>query len=213
MLTVQFFTFSPIQENTYVIYNEHKECIIFDPGCYYDHEKDTLADFISENGLRPVQLVNTHCHLDHIFGNHFVCERYGLMPFFHPNEEEMFKLAPSSGLMYGLPFDMYSGPVKHLQQGEQIKLGDDHFDILFTPGHSPGSLSFYSATNRFVISGDVLFSGSIGRTDLPGGNYNQLIESIQTQLLTLPDETMVYSGHGPATTIGEEKKSNPFLMD
>lgn len=213
MLTVQIFTFSPIQENTYVIYNELGDCIIFDPGCYDDQEKQALADFISGNGLRPVQLVNTHGHLDHIFGNRFVCETYDLVPCFHPKEEEMFKLAPSSGLMYGLPFEMYTGPVTHLKEGDQITLGTEVFEILFTPGHSPGSLSFYSAAHHFVISGDTLFKGSIGRTDLPGGQYDQLIQSIQTQLLTLPDETLVYSGHGPVTTIGAERKTNPFLTD
>lgn len=213
MLTVQIFTFSPIQENTYVIYNEHRNCIIFDPGCYDEEEKQTLAGFIAQNGLQPVQLVNTHCHLDHIFGNQFVCQTYGLIPCFHPKEDEMFKLAPSSGLMYGLPFEMYSGPVKHLKEGETLTLNEDTFSILFTPGHSPGSLSFYSATNGFVISGDALFNGSIGRTDLPGGNYDQLIQSIKSQLLTLPEDTLVYSGHGPVTTIGAEKKHNPFLTD
>ena len=213
MLTVQTFTFSPIQENTYVLYNQERECIIIDPGCYYDEEKETLAAFISDNNLKPLKLVNTHCHLDHIFGNQFVFERFGLEPHFHPKDEPMFKLAPSSGLMYGLPFDMYNGTVHYLKEGETLELGKDVMHILLTPGHSPGSLSFYAPNDKFVISGDALFNGSIGRTDLPGGDYDQLINAIKTQLLTLPDETIVYSGHGPSTTIGEEKRTNPFLLD
>lgn len=211
MLTVHSFTFSPIQENTYIISNSNNECIIIDPGCYYEEEREKLAAYIDQSNLKPIMLVNTHCHLDHVFGNEFVYKTYGLEAHFHSMEEQVLRMAPASGLMYGLPFDTYSGPMHFIHPGEEIAVGADKLKILFTPGHSPGSLSFNSEADKFVIAGDALFAGSIGRTDLPGGDYDQLISSIKTELLTLPEETIVYSGHGPSTTIGAEKKSNPFL--
>ncbi len=211
MLHIKSFVFSPIQENTYIIYNDAKECIIIDPGCYDDEEKEELASFIENNGLKPVKLINTHCHLDHVFGNKFVSEKYNLKLHLHKNEEQMLNLAPTSGLMYNMPFDNYTGDFVFLKEDEDLIFGDDFFKVLLTPGHSPGSLSFYSPKNKFVISGDVLFKNSVGRSDLPGGSHDVLINSINTKLMSLPDETVVYSGHGPATTIGEERKSNPFL--
>jgi hydroxyacylglutathione hydrolase len=211
MLQIKSFVFSPIEENTYILYNDLRECIIIDPGCYFDEEKEALAGFIEKTGLQPKMLLNTHCHLDHIFGNKFIAEKYGLDLHIHPNEKTMLDLAPASGLMYNLPFDNYQGPLVYLAEGEKIMLGKDELEVLLTPGHSPGSLSFYSSESKFVISGDALFNRSIGRTDLPGGNFEQLIKSIREKLLVLPPETTVYSGHGPETTIGEEKAGNPFL--
>jgi hydroxyacylglutathione hydrolase len=212
MLTVKSFEFSPIQENTYILYNEFNDCIIIDPGCYYDAEKDKLVAFIAENKLNPTMLINTHCHLDHVFGNKFIAEKYNLTLQMHENEKSVLAFAPTSGLMYNIPFDNYEGDFIYLNEGDTIKLGEDELNVLLTPGHSPGSLSFYSAKNNFVIAGDVLFKNSIGRSDLPGGNHEQLIKSIKEKLLVLPSETIVYSGHGPATTIGEEKKNNPYLV-
>jgi hydroxyacylglutathione hydrolase len=212
MLTVKSFEFSPIQENTYILYNEFNDCIIIDPGCYYDAEKDKLVAFITENKLKPTMLINTHCHLDHVFGNKFIAEKYNLTLQIHENEKPVLAFAPTSGLMYNIPFDNYEGDFIYLNQGNTIKLGDDELQILLTPGHSPGSLSFYSAKNNFVVAGDVLFKNSIGRSDLPGGNHEQLIKSIKEKLLVLPAETVVYNGHGPATTIGEEKRNNPYLV-
>lgn len=212
MLKIKSFEFNPIQENTYILYNGFNECIIIDPGCYFDHEKEELAAFISQNQLQPKLLLNTHCHLDHLFGNRFIAEKYNLTLHIHEKEVPVFRFAPASGLMYNLPFDNYSGEFIFLKPGEEIRLGDDVLNILFTPGHSPGSLSFYHAAGGFVISGDALFKESIGRTDLPLGNHQQLIESIHTSLFTLPDDSIVYSGHGPSTTIGHEKKYNPFLQ-
>lgn len=211
MLTVHSFTFSPIQENTYIISNSNNECIIIDPGCYYEEEREKLAAFIKQSNFKPIKLINTHCHLDHIFGNEFVYKTYGLEAHFHALEEQVLRFAPASGLMYGLPFETYTGSMHFLNPGDEISVGTDKLNILFTPGHSPGSLSFYAEADGFVIAGDALFAGSIGRTDLPGGDYDQLIVSIKTNLLTLPESTVVYSGHGPSTTIGAEKKSNPFL--
>lgn len=212
MWSLQQFTFSPIQENTYLLWNDHKEAIIIDPGTYYDEEKEELKNFISQNQLQPKFLLNTHCHLDHVFGEKFVSETWNLVPHIHKNEEQMFQLAQVSSKMYGLPFVNYAGPLHFITESDVIKLGDDVLNILFTPGHSPGHVCFYCAEQHFIIGGDVLFQGSIGRTDLPFGDFSQLIESIQTKLLVLPDETIVYSGHGPATTIGQEKKTNPFLV-
>ena len=211
MLKIKSFTFSPIQENTYIVYHSSGKCMIVDPGCYYDSEKDALAAFIAEKGLKPVLLVNTHCHLDHVFGNKFIAETYDLTLHIHPSEQALLKMAPASGLMYNLPFDNYNGELRFIEPGNTLDVAGELLDILFTPGHSPGSLSFYNKGAGFVLSGDALFSGSIGRTDLLGGDYDTLIASIRTQLFTLPEETIVYSGHGPETSVRVEKLSNPFL--
>jgi glyoxylase-like metal-dependent hydrolase (beta-lactamase superfamily II) len=211
MLHVKVFLFNPVQENTYLIYNDEKECIIIDPGCYSENEQDSLAGFIQQNGLKPVLLLNTHCHLDHVFGNKFIAEKFGLVLHIHPLEKKMLELAPASGLMWNLPFDNYMGNLEFLVPGRSLKLGKDDIQVLFTPGHSPGSVSFYSPGNGFVISGDVLFRESIGRTDLPGGDFGVLSRSITEQLYTLPGETVVYSGHGPSTTIEWEKTHNPYV--
>ncbi len=212
MLSIKSFEFSPIQENTYILYNEFNDCVIIDPGCYYDTEKDELVAFITENKLKPLMLINTHCHLDHVFGNKMVAEKFGLTLQIHEKEKAVLAFAPTSGLMYEMPFDNYEGDFILLNEGDTIKIGEDELAILLTPGHSPGSLSFYCAADKFVISGDVLFQNSVGRSDLPGGNHEQLIKSIKDKLMPLPNETVVYSGHGPATTIGEEKKYNPYLQ-
>ncbi len=211
MLKIKSFEFSPIQENTYILYNELNDCIIIDPGCYYDDEKDELLQYIDKMALKPRMLLNTHCHLDHVFGNKFVAEKFGLTLHIHENEKPVLAFAPASGLIYNLPFDNYTGDFVFLNEHEKIKLGDDELDILLTPGHSPGSLSFYSEKDKFVVSGDALFYRSIGRTDLPLGDHETLITSIRQKLFVLPDETKVYSGHGPVTSIGEEKTENPFF--
>ena len=211
MLIVKSFTFSPVQENTYVLVNEQKQCCIIDPGCYFPAERDELKTGIEKAGLTPVLLLNTHCHLDHVFGNKFVHETWGLDLHIHEKEKPVLDFAPLSGERWQLPFDNYEGPLVYLKEGNFIKIGEDALEIRFTPGHSPGSISFYSAENGFIIGGDVLFNRSIGRTDLPGGSMETLIESIRKQFFTLPDETKVYSGHGPVTTVGYERGNNPFV--
>ena len=211
MLTVKSFTFNPVQENTYILYNEKKQCCIIDPGCYFTAEKEELKAEIVEAGLVPVILLNTHCHLDHIFGNRFVHETWQLHLHIHEKEKPVLSFGPESGRQWQLPFDNYEGPIIDITEGNNISIGDDQLEVLFTPGHSPGSVSFYYEPGGFVIGGDVLFNGSIGRTDLPGGDYDTLINSIQTKLFTLPDDTKVYPGHGPVTTIGFEKMNNPFV--
>jgi glyoxylase-like metal-dependent hydrolase (beta-lactamase superfamily II) len=211
MLQVKVLTFNPVQENTYVLYSEENECIIIDPGCYFDHEKDELAGFIKSKNLLPVMLLNTHCHLDHVFGNKFISEQYGLTLQIHPLEEQMLNMAPASGLMYNLPFDNYDGELKFLNEGDVIQLGNNSLEVILTPGHSPGSICFYDRQDLFIIGGDVLFKESIGRTDLPLGNHQQLLTSIRSKLFPLAPEVKVFSGHGPETTIGHEKQHNPFL--
>jgi hydroxyacylglutathione hydrolase len=212
MLKIMQFTFNPVQENTYVVFDDKGACAIIDPGCYFEYEYKELTDFIDKNNLLPKCLLNTHCHLDHIFGNRFVAQKYALKLQMHREEKKLFDYAPESGINWGLPFKNYEGEILYIDESDRIKLGDDELSILFTPGHSPGSISFYNEDAGFVISGDVLFRYSIGRTDLPFGDYDMLINSIQTKLFTLPDDVIVYSGHGPSTTIADEKNGNPFLV-
>ncbi len=211
MLKIKSFVFSPIEENTYLLYNEFGNCVIIDPGCYYDAEKEQLAQFIKQMGLTPQMLLNTHCHLDHVFGNKYVAETYKLNLQLHHKEKAVLDFAPTSGLMYNMPFDNYSGQFIYLKEGDKILLDKDELEIIEAPGHSPGHICFYCKAQNFLIGGDVLFNRSIGRTDLPGGDHQTLLNSIRQKLFVLPDETIVYSGHGAVTTIGEEKKENPFL--
>ena len=211
MLKVQSFTFNPFQENTYIVYNEDRSCIIFDPGMYTATEEKILEDFIRDNDLKPVHLINTHCHIDHIFGNAWSAEHYKLPLQIHAMEQVLLERGSLMASTYGLNYTESVKASIFLKEGETIHLGNDELKILFTPGHSPGSICFYSASDGFVIAGDALFYESIGRTDLPGGDHHTLIHAIKTQLMTLPETTIVYSGHGPATSIGHEKQFNPFI--
>ena len=212
MLTVKGFVFSPVQENTYVLYNEAGECCIIDPGCYFSNERNELKDFISGKRLRPKYLLNTHCHLDHVFGNKFVYDTYQLKPHLHRLEKQVLDYAPLAGQLWNLPFDNYNGEVSYITENEVMRLGEDELKVLFAPGHSPGHVCFYCEAQGFVMGGDVLFRESIGRTDLPGGDFETLIASIRRELFTLPPETIVYPGHGPATTVGYEMENNPFMQ-
>lgn len=209
MLQVHKFTFSPFQENTYLLWNQNRECAIIDPGCYEKSEEDTLRNTIEDKGLKPVLLLNTHCHIDHVFGNEFVHRTYGLDPVIHEKEEMVLAAVPRVAEMYGLSYT--PSPKPTFYDGDEITLGEETLKLLFVPGHSPGHVAFYSRENNLLISGDVIFKQSIGRTDLPGGNMEVLMRSIEEELLPLPEETKVYAGHMEDTTIGEEKKFNPFL--
>lgn len=213
MLEIKYFTVNPLQENTYVLINEKKQCIIIDPGFYYENEREEFLQFIRESGLEVVRLLNTHCHLDHIFGNALVVKTFGVGLEIHEKDQVVLDRSPQSGLMYNLPFEPSPMPKSYLKEGEKVVLGEDELDILFTPGHSPGSISLYCAKQQFVIAGDVLFKQSVGRSDFPGGNFETLARSIRQQLYTLPDDTVVYPGHGPSTTIGFEKIHNPFVPE
>lgn len=212
MTTVTCLTFNPFQENTYLVHDETGDCVIFDPGCYEASERRELMNKVQALGLTPVRLINTHCHLDHVFGNRFVADTWSLALEIHPLEAPVLAAVPRVCEMYGLPTPEESpDPLTSLKAGEYIRFGNTELLQLFTPGHSPGSVSFYCAQSKFVIAGDVLFYGSIGRTDLPGGDYDTLIQAIKTELLPLGDDITVYPGHGPATRMGYERKNNPFL--
>lgn len=211
MIEVASFTFNPFQENTYILFDETKECVIIDPGCYTENERKQLKAFIKNNGLKPVKLLNTHCHLDHICGNAFVAKEYNLKLEAHKGEKVVLYAAPAHGQTYGFAFEPSPAIEKYIDEGDIISFGNSELEILFTPGHSPASICFYSKKDGFIIGGDVLFFMSIGRTDLPGGNHQQLLSSIKEKLFVLPNETKVYNGHGQATTIGFEKDNNPFF--
>ena len=211
MIKVEHFTFNPLAENTYVLSNEKDEALIIDPGCYFTEEERMLHNYITTERLKPLLLLNTHCHLDHVFGNNWVHKTYGLELHLHEGEVVVLETAPASGNLYGLGFTNYKGPLHFLKEGDEIVFGNDKLKVLFTPGHSPASVCFYCEAQHFIIGGDVLFHESIGRFDLPGGNEQTLYKSIREKLYVLPDETIVYPGHGEPTTIGHEKKFNPFV--
>jgi hydroxyacylglutathione hydrolase len=211
MLTVKSFEFNPLQENTYVLFNEKDACMIIDPGCYFGNERRALEEHIEQQGLSPKLLLNTHCHLDHVFGNLFVSTTWDLPLYLHEKEREVLAAAPAMGLAWEMPFENYRGPLQYLVPGGQVGFGDDQLEILFLPGHSPGSVGFFDKRGGFLIGGDVLFRESIGTTALPGGDHETLVRSIREVLWLLPDETIVYPGHGEPTTIGWEKKHNPFV--
>ncbi len=213
MLHLQPFTFNPFQENTWLIWADNLDCIIIDPGCYSIDEKQELQSFIKQHHLNPVRLINTHCHIDHVLGNPFIHATYGLTPEIHSNELDLLNAVEQYGHVWGIHSDVQPKPILSLDALEDIVLGgEDRLQLLFTPGHAPGEVSLYSQSQGFVIAGDVLFQGSIGRTDLPGGNMDVLLNSIRTQLFTLPDATEVHCGHGPSTTIGIERLHNPFFQ-
>ena len=212
-MKIKSFTFNPFQENTYVVYDDTKDCIIIDPGCYTDKERDELRRFITSEELKPIKLINTHCHIDHVLGNKFASELWNLELYMNKEDLPLLENAGNIGKMYGM--EDYEGspyPKHFLAQDDTLTFGESSFKILFTPGHAPGHICLYSKENNLVIAGDVLFQGSIGRTDLPGGDHGTLINSIITQLFPLPNETQVFCGHGPATNLGYEKEHNPFLQ-
>jgi hydroxyacylglutathione hydrolase len=212
MLQVKSFTFNDFYENTYILFDETKECVIIDPGCNNEHEKSLLSNFITENELTPIHLLNTHCHIDHILGNKYVADTYGLTLISNKGEIPVLEFGSQTAAMYHIPYEKSPNIEIFVDEGDIISFGNTTLDIIFTPGHSPASISFYHKESNILIAGDVLFQGSIGRTDLPGGNFEVLIRMIKSKFLTLPDETIVYPGHGESTNIGIEKRTNPFLV-
>ncbi|POY39146.1 MBL fold hydrolase [Solitalea longa] len=211
MIQVHYLTFNPYQENTYILFDETKECLIIDPGCYNAGEQNALVEFINANNFKPVKLINTHCHIDHVLGNKFVFDNYGLKPHFHKEEQFILDAIPGYAPSMGMHYELSPAAEHYLEDGEVVSFGNSTLESIFTPGHSPGSLSFYSKEDHFVIGGDVLFYQSVGRTDLPGGNFGVLKQSIEQRLFPLGDEVKVFPGHGPATSIGFERLHNPFL--
>lgn len=211
-MKIQSFTFNFFSENTYVLHDDSLECAIVDPGCYNPEEKKELENFIAQNNLTPTLLLNTHCHIDHILGNAFVAEKYKLRLYCHANEKEWLQQAPYYGkAMYHVDVEPSPTPIGFLEDGDTVKFGNTTLMVLFAPGHSVGSIVFYNAEEKAAIVGDVIFKQSIGRTDLPGGNHQQLLNSIKTKIYTLPNDTILYPGHMEQTTVGEEKLYNPFV--
>ncbi len=210
MLKVISFVFNPFQENTYIIYDETNECAIIDPGCYEKEEQQELSDFIDDHSLHVKFLLNTHCHIDHVLGNSFVKDKYKVQLSVNKIEEPYLRAVVTYAPNYGFNKYESSEPDAYLDENDIVNIGNQKLSVIFVPGHSPGHIAFYHEESKSLISGDVLFYNSIGRTDLPGGNHNTLINSIHEKLFTLPDDVIVYPGHGQETTIGFEKKTNPF---
>lgn len=211
MLTVQVFTYNPFSENTYLIANENKDAIIVDPGCYSREEKEHLIGEIRRQGLTPRLIFLTHTHIDHVFGLLAMKQFFKTPIVAHSLAQQGLHTTPMVANLYGFQADAMPEIDQFINEGEKIWLGDESLDVLFCPGHAPDHLVLYSEKSSWLVVGDVLFNGSIGRTDLPGGNYETLMDSIHLKLMPLPGETVVYPGHGPKTTINEEITNNPFL--
>jgi glyoxylase-like metal-dependent hydrolase (beta-lactamase superfamily II) len=211
VITIKTFVFNPFQENTYLLYDETGEAAIVDAGCSNDFERRSLLSFIDANKLKPKRLINTHGHVDHLLGVASMSKFFNLPLEIHHKESDLIKLAPAQAQMFGLQYEPLSENINYFSESDCILFGTSNLEIRFVPGHSSGSVAFYSQPDNFIITGDVLFNGSIGRTDLPGGSFDILMHSIKTQLLTLNDNVMVFPGHGPYTHIGTEREQNPFL--
>ncbi|MGC9471218.1 MAG: MBL fold metallo-hydrolase [Bacteroidales bacterium] len=212
MIHIRTFVFNPFGENTFVLHDDTLECAVVDAGCIDPAEEKELEQFIEEQRLRPVLLLNTHCHVDHVAGNAFMKQRYGLLARCHEADAFLLKDAAAHARMFGLETANPPEPGEFIREGERIRFGETSLQVIHVPGHSPGGVVFYSADDRVLLAGDVLFKGGIGRTDLPGGDHRALLKNIREKLFTLPEDTRVYPGHGPATTIGAEKTSNPFFV-
>jgi glyoxylase-like metal-dependent hydrolase (beta-lactamase superfamily II) len=211
MIKIQHFVFNLFQVNTFLLYDETRECVIIDPGCYENAEKKQLSNFIEQEGLQPVGLYNTHTHIDHIVGVEFIASKYNLAPRFHKDGLVFYERFPVTAESFGMEAGTLPKPGKFIEDNEIIKFGNASLEVFYAPGHADGSICFYNEKQKFVIVGDVLFNQSIGRTDLPTGDFELLQKSIRERLFTLPEEVKVLSGHGPETTIGHEKMHNPFV--
>ncbi len=211
MIQIEKFAVNPFQENTYVLHDETRECIIIDPGFYEDHERTELATYVSANDLKPVRLIYTHCHVDHVLGNNFICNAYDLLPEMHPEGLPFLQHIQAQARNYGFHTETPIEPRTFIEHGDLVRFGNSELKAVYTPGHVDGHLCFIHYPQKFVITGDVLFRDSIGRTDFPTGDFDRLMDSIHNQLFTLEDDFTVYCGHGPETTIGYEKVNNPFI--
>lgn len=211
MLQIKSFAFNPFSENTYVVFNENKEAYIIDPGNFSDEETNVLTKFISDNELKVQNILLTHAHIDHVLGLQKIFDHYKVSVLMHEIEKEILDRNPMDANRFGFFFKPFEGDISFLTEDETINLGNDKFKIIHVPGHSPGSIAFYNEVQKFMVSGDVLFEGSIGRTDLYKGDHEQLISSIKNKLFVLDEETKVYNGHGNPTTIGFEKNYSPYF--
>jgi hydroxyacylglutathione hydrolase len=211
MLKIKQLTFNPFQVNNYILYDDTGECAIIDASCYEKQEKKQLADFISENNLRPVAQLLTHCHIDHMLGSRFISKTYNLKPMTHKDSLPFLENSKEYGKIFGFDVDKPIMPEVFLDDGDVIEFGNLELKVISTPGHAAGSLCFLNEAAKVLFAGDVLFQNSIGRTDLPTGDHDLLIKSILQKLMVLPGDTKVYPGHGPATNIEEERTANPYL--
>jgi hydroxyacylglutathione hydrolase len=211
MITKHQFVFNSFYVNTYLLYDETGDCIIVDAACYEEREQQEIRNFIEKNQLKLVRNLNTHCHIDHILGNGFIARTYGIYPEYHKASAPFFHTASELAASFGFELNHLPQPRGFLEEGIPVSFGNSMLEVFYTPGHADGHVCFYNKASGFVITGDVLFKDTIGRTDLPSGNFPLLMESIWKKLFTLPDETIVYPGHGPETTIGYEKVNNPFI--
>jgi hydroxyacylglutathione hydrolase len=211
MITVKTFVFNAFQENTYLLYDHTRRCKVFDPGMNNENEQLEFNEYIRSNGLELEAIVNTHCHVDHVLGCQYLKKKYNIPFFIHKMELNMLRDASSYGDFFGLQVEDPPAPDQYYSEGDIVQIGEGVLSVVHIPGHSIGSIAFYSPEDNFIITGDVLFKGSIGRTDLSGGDYNVLIESIRSKIFILPEQTLVFPGHGPSTTVGDEIKTNPFF--
>lgn len=211
-MKVKIFVNNPFQENTILLYDETKEAVVIDCGCFDSEEREAFKKFVRENQLQLVCSLNTHLHIDHVLGNNFIQDVYGLAPQASQEDDFLIKNAVQYAAYLGIS-GIAQPPVTsyYLKDGDTIRFGNSELMVIAVPGHSPGGLCFYSDADKLLISGDSLFAGSIGRTDLPGGDSRQLLAAIRAKLFVLEDQVKVLPGHGPMTTIGEEKRHNPFF--
>ena len=211
MVEIKTFVFNPFQENTYLVYEENGPCMLIDPGCHFEEEQQQITGFINKHNLTPSYIIHTHGHIDHVLGINFIKQTYGIQAMMHPDDLQVFRGSKEFGRMVGLEIEQPSDPEMHLEDNQTLELGSTRFTVLHVPGHSPGSIALYQKESGIVFTGDALFRRGIGRTDLMGGDYMTLVQSIQKRLFTLPGDTVVYPGHGESTTITEEKEENPVL--
>jgi len=211
MIRIERFTFNTFMVNTYLLYDETGECIVVDAACFDEPEKEMLSSFLADHKLKLVRNINTHCHIDHVLGNDFIKQNYGIGPEYHEASVPFFHVAKEIGQSFGYNLHRIPEPQGFLGDGTEVTFGNSALTVFYTPGHADGHVCFYNKEQGFVLTGDVLFKDTVGRTDLPSGNFDLLMKSIRTKLFTLPDNTVVYPGHGPETTIGYEKINNPFI--
>lgn len=211
MLHIQAFVFNFASENTYILYNENKNAWLIDPGNMNEQETNLISSFIKDNELTIQKILLTHAHIDHVFGLQWAYDTFKLPVQMHQEDQEVLDMLQMSGMRFGMKIDPVNVDVEYINEGDELDFDGEKFKIYHVPGHSPGSIVYHNENQKFMISGDVLFEGSIGRTDLYKGNYEQLLDGIRKKLFVLDDETKVFSGHGNPTSIGFEKQYNPFL--
>ncbi|MCT4664545.1 MAG: MBL fold metallo-hydrolase [Flavobacteriales bacterium] len=211
-MQIQIFTFNPFQENTYLLFDETKEAVLIDPGCHTEHEYEELVEFIEKNDLKLVKIINTHCHIDHIMGWYFTTEKWGLKPYYHSKEEVWVQGMQEHAKMFGFEMEDFGADYGiHLDEMKSIGFGNTELEIHLCPGHAPGHVVFHHPESKQCIVGDVIFKNSIGRTDLPHCNQQDLVDAIRNTIYSFPDDTVLFPGHGPRTTVGEEKVGNMFV--